>query len=51
MGEQEYVVGLEPATYPPDGRSKARERGDLIYLSSGEKKFHNITLSFNNIED
>ena len=25
MGEQEYVVGLEPATYPPDGRAAARK--------------------------
>ena len=49
MGEQEYVVGLEPSTYPPDGRAKARERGDLEYLSPGEKKYHNITVSFKNI--
>lgn len=32
MGEQEYVVGLEPATWVPEGRAKARECGELLYL-------------------
>ncbi len=46
VGEQEYVVGLEPATYPPDGRAKARERNELLYLAPNKCKVHNITLSF-----
>ena len=46
MGEQEYVVGLEPATYPPDSRAKARERNELLYLAPNECKKHNITISF-----
>ncbi len=46
MGEQEYVVGLEPATYPPDSRAKARERGELLYLAPSELRHHNITISF-----
>ncbi len=46
MGEQEYVVGLEPATYPPDGRAKARERGELLYLAPQEIKKINISLDF-----
>lgn len=45
MGKQEYVVGLEPATYPPDGRAKARERGELLHLAPGEIKVHDIILS------
>ncbi len=46
MGEQEYVVGLEPATYPPDSRAKARERGELLYLAPHEQRHHDITISF-----
>ena len=47
MGEQEYVLGLEPATYPPDGRAKARERGELEFLAPQEIKTHELTFSFN----
>ena len=49
MGEKEYVVGLEPATYPPDGRAKARERNELLYLAPNESKSHNITIEFSRI--
>lgn len=45
MGEQEYVVGVEPATYPPDGRAAARERGELLMLGAQQKREHTITLS------
>ncbi len=44
MGEQEYVVGLEPATYPPDGRKAARERGELLFLKPQEVRIHNLVL-------
>ena len=40
MGEQEYVVGLEPATYPPDGRAAARKRGELLCLKPQETRTH-----------
>lgn len=46
MGEQEYVVGLEPGTYPPDGRAAARERGELAYLAPQEKRSFHLCLSF-----
>lgn len=44
MGEQEYVVGLEPATYTPDGRAAARERGELLVLKPQESKTHNLVI-------
>lgn len=44
MGEQEYVVGLEPATYPPDGRAAARKRGELLCLKPQETRIHNLVV-------
>lgn len=44
MGQQEYVVGLEPATYPPSGRAAAREAGELLYLKPQEIRTHEIVL-------
>jgi hypothetical protein len=38
MGEGDYVVGLEPATWYPEGRSEARKRGELLYIAPGEVK-------------
>lgn len=38
MGQQDYVVGLEPGNCPPLGRATARERGELVYLKPGEIK-------------
>lgn len=49
MGEQEYVVGLEPATYPPDGRAKARERNELLLLNGQEIKKHSIIINVNSL--
>lgn len=46
VGEQEYVVGIEPATYPPDGRSVARKRKELLYLQPQHKRSHIITIKF-----
>ena len=45
VGEQEYVVGLEPATYPPLGRATARERGELVYLEAQEVRKFDIIVS------
>lgn len=44
MGEGDYVLGLEPATGFPEGRSKARERGELAFLEPGEVKSFRLTL-------
>ena len=42
MGQQEYVVGIEPANCPPIGRTAVREKGGLVTLMPGEKR--NITV-------
>lgn len=49
VGEQEYVVGLEPATYPPLGRATARERGELVYLEAQEVRKFDIIVSVEEI--
>jgi hypothetical protein len=36
MGEGDYVVGLEPATWLPEGRSEARKHGELDMIQPGE---------------
>ncbi|MGE4488203.1 MAG: aldose 1-epimerase family protein [Kiritimatiellales bacterium] len=36
MGEQEYVMGLEPANCHPDGQSDERKNGTLQILQPGE---------------
>jgi hypothetical protein len=38
MGQQDYVVGLEPGNCVPMGRSAAKEKGVLEILKPGEKK-------------
>ena len=43
MGQQDYVVGLEPATNTPEGRAYAREKGQLQHLAPGEIKEHNVS--------
>ena len=45
MGEQEYVVGIEPGTYPPHGRGVARERGELLFLDPQQKRVHDIKVT------
>ncbi len=41
MGEQAYVVGMEPGNCHPEGRRSARERGVLKSLAAGESQtFH-----------
>ena len=34
--ENDYVCGLEPGTWYPEGRDKARERGELRFMQPGE---------------
>ena len=46
MGEQDYVLGIEPGNTLPDGRNVIRERGELETLSPGESRTHNITFKF-----
>ncbi len=44
MGENEYVLGLEPGNCTPDGRAVMREKGILKELEKGEK--YNTYLNF-----
>ncbi len=46
VGEQDYVVGLEPATNPPYGRAVARANGELNYIEPQEKRNFDITVTF-----
>lgn len=48
LGEQDYVVGVEPGTYIPIGRRAARERGELEMLAPRASREFHITLSVNN---
>lgn len=38
LGEGEYVVGLEPGTWVPEGRAAAREKGALEFIQPGETR-------------
>ena len=38
MGQQDYVVGLEPGINIPEGRLEARENGRLSTLKPGESR-------------
>lgn len=44
MGEGDYVVGMEPATWLPEGRSAARSRGELDFIGPGEERRFEIEL-------
>jgi hypothetical protein len=42
MGGGDYVVGLEPSNCRPEGRAKARERGELEFLKPGETRCFDV---------
>jgi hypothetical protein len=44
MGNQEYVVGMEPANCWVEGRGKERERGTLKFLKPGEKAEYHLEI-------
>lgn len=45
MGEQEYVLGLEPANCHPDGQARERETKTLRFLDPGQETEHLVTIS------
>lgn len=49
MGENEYVLGLEPANCYPDGRDIMRGKGILKYLKTNEISINKITFAFDDI--
>ena len=46
LGENEYVMGLEPGNCYPDGRNVMREKGILKFLNKGEKQTYHIKFTF-----
>lgn len=44
MGAGDYVVGLEPATWKPEGRAEARRRGELVFIQPGEIKTFDLEI-------
>jgi hypothetical protein len=46
MGEGDYVCGIEPATWKPEGRSKARESGELLMIEPGARRDFHLELCF-----
>ena len=46
MGEQEYVMGLEPGNCLPDGRNVMRERGMLDTLEPSGKRSFSLRFCF-----
>ena len=49
--KNEYVTGLEPATNPPFGQSKAREEGSPLFLDPGETRMYDIEMEIINNEE
>ena len=50
MGENEYVMGLEPGNCLPDGRDVMREKGILKFLAPGESAENEIRFEFKKTE-
>lgn len=46
MGENDYVLGLEPGNCLPDGRDAMRRQNLLEFLEPDEKKTHRLTFKF-----
>lgn len=44
MGEGDYVVGLEPATWYTEGRCEARKRGELEFLKPFERRNYELEI-------
>ena len=38
LGEQEYVVGLEPSTHRLEGRRELKREGQIVPLAVGERR-------------
>ena len=49
LGENEYVMGLEPGNCTPDGRDVMRKEGKLKFIKPGEKKTTSVTFKFTDI--
>jgi hypothetical protein len=45
LGEQQYVMGLEPANCHPDGQTQERENGTLRIIEPDETIEHKVTIA------
>ena len=50
MGQQEYVMGLEPANCHPDGQAAAKAKGTLKILQPDETVEHFLKISVGEIK-
>lgn len=46
LGDNEFVMGLEPGNAHPDGRDVMREKGILKFLGAGEKMNKTVKIAF-----
>jgi hypothetical protein len=46
MGEQEYVIGLEPSNCHPDGQAAEKDSGTLKFIDPGEMVNFRAVISF-----
>ena len=44
LGEQEYVVGLEPSTHRLDGRAELKRQGQIVPLAVGERRMFEVEI-------
>ena len=44
LGEQEYVVGLEPSTHRLDGRAELKRQGKIVPLAVGERRSFEVEI-------
>jgi hypothetical protein len=44
LGEQEYVVGLEPGTNRLDGRTELMRQGQILPLAVGERRTFEVEI-------
>lgn len=49
VGMSDYVLSLEPGTWVVEGRAKARERGELMFIQPGEIKQFQVEIGI--VED
>ena len=46
MGQQDYVVGMEPGNCLTEGRHVAKQRGQLEYIAPQQTKHYHLTMAF-----
>ena len=44
LGERDYVMGLKPGNFHPDGRDVMRKEGNLTVLQPGEEVSYEVSI-------